>query len=178
MVAESCEILVLASPGSRSFDEEFERAAAALIIVVPFAAVEHVGSTAIPGSPTKGDLDILVRVDRTDFGRAQVALDAVLSRSQRNEPTDCYCEYDFADSGVLASVQLCVTGEFQDRHFRGLKSVLVSDPEALRLYNDLKAEYEGREMAEYRRAKERLIESFLSRYGNGVDLTVRPGIYG
>jgi len=63
---------------TRSFHEEFERAAAALFVLVPFAAVEHVGSTAVPGSATKGDLDILVRVDRADFENAQFVLDAAL----------------------------------------------------------------------------------------------------
>ncbi len=162
---------------TRSFHEEFERAAAALFVLVPFAAVEHVGSTAVPGSATKGDLDILVRVDRADFENAQFVLDAALACSPRNESTDCYAEYDFADSGVPTAVQLCVTGEFHDRHFRGFKSILISNPEALRLYNELKEAHEGGEMSAYRLAKEQLIESLFARYGVDVDITVRPGIY-
>ena len=43
---------------------------ARIIELCPFAEVIHVGSTAIKGFPTKGDLDINVRVLEEDFQRA------------------------------------------------------------------------------------------------------------
>lgn len=38
--------------------------------LLPFAEVHHVGSTAVPGSLTKGDLNINIRVIQEDFDRA------------------------------------------------------------------------------------------------------------
>lgn len=38
--------------------------------------VQHVGATAVPGLLTKGDLDIIIRVDRAEFGAVVAALGA------------------------------------------------------------------------------------------------------
>lgn len=38
--------------------------------LIPTADIEHIGSTAIPSSVTKGDLDINIRVVKEDFNKA------------------------------------------------------------------------------------------------------------
>ncbi|MBO1910605.1 GrpB family protein, partial [Microvirga sp. 3-52] len=45
--------------------------------LIPNADVQHVGSTAVPNSLTKGDLDIQVRVSETQFNEAVKALSTV-----------------------------------------------------------------------------------------------------
>jgi GrpB-like predicted nucleotidyltransferase (UPF0157 family) len=40
----------------------------------PDADIEHIGATSVPGSITKGDLDINVRVEPNDFQRAKEIL--------------------------------------------------------------------------------------------------------
>lgn len=171
------EALALAVPGSFDAAGCFEAVAAVLYARLPYAEVEHVGSTSVPECLTKGDVDLLVRVSVADFAQAQTALDRLLARSPRNEPTDSYTEYDYSNEGFSASVQLVTAGGFHDCHFHGLKAVLKSDPEALQLYNELKLRCDGGSMEDYRDAKEGLIESLLTRRVFDGDVVLRPGIY-
>jgi GrpB-like predicted nucleotidyltransferase (UPF0157 family) len=55
-------------------DRAFQRHSREIRTLVPSATVEHVGATAIPGSLTKGDLDLLVRVPAGDFPAGVAAL--------------------------------------------------------------------------------------------------------
>jgi GrpB-like predicted nucleotidyltransferase (UPF0157 family) len=45
----------------------FESLNAMLTALLPEARIEHIGSTAIPGAVTKGDLDIRVQVEQSAF---------------------------------------------------------------------------------------------------------------
>ena len=59
----------------------WEQEVARLRALVPGADLQHVGSTAIPGSLTKGDLDIQVRVAADAFGAAEASLARVYARN-------------------------------------------------------------------------------------------------
>lgn len=48
---------------NKVFDEQKDR----LKKLLPEADIQHIGSTSIPGSVTKGDLDINVRVTKEDY---------------------------------------------------------------------------------------------------------------
>src|SRR5262245_40514465 len=52
----------------------FARVEAQLRALLPGADIQHVGSTAIPGSLTKGDLDVQVRVTSDQYEAAKEAL--------------------------------------------------------------------------------------------------------
>jgi GrpB-like predicted nucleotidyltransferase (UPF0157 family) len=54
--------------------EVFARRRVELEAMLPGARIEHVGSTAVPGSLTKGDLDICVVVEGAEFERASRVL--------------------------------------------------------------------------------------------------------
>lgn len=59
-----------------------------LEMLIPGSDIQHVGSTAMPGSLTKGDLDIQVRVTMAEFARAKKRL----------------CEiYEINDGGFVAN---------------------------------------------------------------------------
>jgi GrpB-like predicted nucleotidyltransferase (UPF0157 family) len=179
-VPEPSEILVLAGDPSSEARRCFVEIAAAISARLPRAEVEHVGSTAVPGCLTKGDVDVLVRASSADFLQSLTDLDGLLTRSTRNEPTDDYVEYDYSRRGVSASVQLVVAGGWHDDHFHGLKAILKSDPEALERYNEMKLRYDGHGVSEYREAKARLIESLLVAATAGAgecDRPLRPGVY-
>ena len=154
--------LVLVSQESSDAAGWFCEVAAHVEAGLPGADVEHVGSTAVPGCLTKGDLDVLVRVPSEAFLSSMEVLDGLLARSPRNDPTDDYVEYDYVGRGFSASVQLAVVDEWHDRRFHGLKALLTSDPRALERYNGMKRTYEGRPMEKYRQAKALLIESLLA----------------
>jgi len=153
---------VLVSQESSDAAGWFSEVAAHVEARMPGADVEHVGSTAVPGCLTKGDLDVLVRIPSEAFLNSMEVLDGLLARSPRNDPTGDYVEYDYVGRGFSASVHLAVADAWHDRRFHGLKALLTSDPRALDGYNGMKREYEGRPMEEYRRAKAPLIESMLA----------------
>lgn len=155
------EVLSLADVVPAKARQAFRAVAAVLSARLPYAEIVHVGSTAVPGCLTKGDLDVLVRVDCDDFGRASLTLDDLLPRSPRNERTDDYGEYDYSADGASAAVQLVVAGSILDDRFRRLKAILTSDPQALDRYNALKLRCAGGSMAAYRDAKHQLIEALL-----------------
>jgi GrpB-like predicted nucleotidyltransferase (UPF0157 family) len=165
-VADDTGLLLLIddTPSAQRF---FARIARVVSSILPTAEVEHVGATAVAGCLTKGDVDVLVRVMREDFPSAMGTLDATLQRSERNDPTGEYVEYDFDSAGCYGSIQLAVAGSWHDRRFRRLKSVLASDDAALARYNELKRHHEGLSMTDYRIAKATFIDALL------VDSTFR-----
>jgi GrpB-like predicted nucleotidyltransferase (UPF0157 family) len=127
---------------------------------LPHAEIEHVGSTAVHGCLTKGDMDVVVRVSAAEFAASLATLDALLARSNRNERTEDYAEYDYTGGTLPVSVQLVVAGEKYD-DFHKLRDVLIRDGSALRRYNALKVAYNGRAMEAYRRAKAEFIEKLF-----------------
>ena len=63
----------------------YEEVGGALRALLPRACLNHVGSTSVPGSLTKGDLDVCVLVSAAAFAEADAAL---ASRYARNEGSD------------------------------------------------------------------------------------------
>ena len=171
------ELLILVDVPYEAAADAFGIIASRLSVLLPYAEVEHVGSTAIPGCIGKGDIDVLVRVLATDFVAASVALDTILARSPRNDATDFYVEYDWPQGGVSASVQLVVAGTFLDCRFRGLKSVLLSEPGTVERYNSLKARCAGMSMDHYRERKRVLIDELLARADVPRDTSVCSGVH-
>lgn len=163
--------LLLLIDDTPSAQRAFARIAEVVSSILPTAEVEHVGATAVAGCLTKGDVDVLVRVMREDFPSAMGTLDATLQRSERNDPTGEYVEYDFESAGCYGSIQLAVAGSWHDRRFRRLKSVLASDDAALARYNELKRYHEGLSMTDYRIAKAAFVDALLvdSRFRNDDD---------
>lgn len=171
------ELLILSTTPPEAAMHAFGVIAPRLSALLPYAEVEHVGSTAVPGCIGKGDVDVLVRVLATDFATAAAALDALLTRSVRNDANDSYVEYDWRQEGVAASVQLVVAGSFLDGRFHGLKRVLLSDPGAIERYNALKASCAGVSMDVYRERKRELIDELLAGMDVGLDASVCPGVH-
>lgn len=179
-MAEGPNVFTLSHVAPSQYLDSFHVVAGVLSAALPWAEVEHVGSTAVPGCVTKGDLDVLVRVERADFQRSERILDELLVCSTRNARTDEYAEYDSAVDAVSASVQLVVAGGSLDDHFHRLKAILTSDPAAREAYNSLKLRHVGRDMGAYRLAKERLIDSLLAPdaalHDDSDNAALRPGI--
>jgi GrpB-like predicted nucleotidyltransferase (UPF0157 family) len=61
----------------------FEKHRRAVLALLPDADVEHVGATAVPGALTKGDVDVLVRVDEAEF---PTAVDVLSHRYAIHQP--------------------------------------------------------------------------------------------
>lgn len=130
--------------------------------LIPGAAIEHVGSTAIAGALTKGDVDLLVQVDFADFEAAVSALRGIYEINRRENWTATFASFkDDTSFGLPFGAQLAVAGS-DGYLFVRLRDRLASDPSSLERYNVIKRSHEGGDMHAYRVAKGEFIEQLLS----------------
>jgi GrpB-like predicted nucleotidyltransferase (UPF0157 family) len=132
---------------------------AKLMDVLPFAEVEHIGSSAILGAISKGDLDVLVRVAKNQFPQAIEAVESLgFSVKQGTLRTESLCMLE-GPSGV--AVQLIEKGsEFE--MFVRFRDRMNSHPKLVEEYNRLKKECTGLSEDEYRERKSSFIKKILS----------------
>ena len=140
----------------------FAMVAAELISVLPGSAeVLHVGATAVPGCLTKGDLDIVVRVDRADFAVSEALLAKRFGRNEGSIRTDEFAAFEDPNRRPNLGVQLTVKGGALD-DFHRFAEELRRDPHLVRRYNDLKLRFNGKPMDDYRAAKDAFVTEILS----------------
>jgi RimJ/RimL family protein N-acetyltransferase/GrpB-like predicted nucleotidyltransferase (UPF0157 family) len=136
--------------------ERRERYRGRLAMLLPEAEVEEFGATTIPGSITKGDLDLLVRVAEGEFNEARAALGDSYSVHQLDNWTPTFASFK---SGSDVGIHLVVEGSETDLLLRGSRDALMADPELLERYNALKREHEGADPDVYLRAKAAFFEA-------------------
>lgn len=126
------------------------------------ADIRHVGATAVPGCLTKGDLDVVVRVEADAFVEADRALSVRFPRNDGSKRTDSFSAFE--DSGVVPhlGIQLTVVGGADD-YFHLLADALRRDPVLVDAYNALKVRFDGQPMDTYREAKSAFIRDVLAR---------------
>ncbi|HEY0277856.1 MAG TPA: GrpB family protein [Solirubrobacterales bacterium] len=126
--------------------------------VLPGARVEHVGSTAVPGSLTKGDLDICVIVAAEEFEAASRILAGLFEIHQPENWSPTLASFTAPpEDGIDVGVQLVPAGSADERHFVGWRDRLRADAALRARYDDLKHRHATGSMDAYRAAKERLI---------------------
>lgn len=134
-------------------DREVTRQKARILNVLPSADIQHIGSTAIPGSITKGDLDINVRVKKEDFDNA---VQEIKKLYDINQPENWMADFaSFKDENNLSidfGVQLTVIDSPID-DFVKLKNIIAGSPELIEKFNEMKIKFEGKDMSEYRKEK-------------------------
>ena len=140
----------------------FESVRAVLEGMLPNARIEHIGSTAVPGSITKGDLDVCVLVRADAFARAERTLAQRFGRNVGSDRTDSFASFLDENAGdVPIGIQLVARGGAEDDFVRW-RELLRRSPQVLEAYNDLKRHWHGGRHDEYRIAKARFIEDALS----------------
>jgi GrpB-like predicted nucleotidyltransferase (UPF0157 family) len=128
--------------------------------LLPGARVEHVGSTAVPGSLTKGDLDICVIVAGEKFeGASRVLAERFEIHQPENWSTTLASFTAPREDGIDVGVQLVPAGSPDERDFVGWRDRLRADPDLRAHYDELKRRHQADGMDAYRAAKERLIEA-------------------
>jgi GrpB-like predicted nucleotidyltransferase (UPF0157 family) len=140
----------------------FRRHETAIRELLPAAAIEHIGATAVPGSLTKGDVDLLVAVPRDDFDEAKRRLGERYAPHYPEEwdPTRAsFTEMPHVELPV--GVQLVVAGEAEERVFIAWRERLRAEPELLERYNELKARRTADDYDGYTEAKAAFIEATL-----------------
>jgi GrpB-like predicted nucleotidyltransferase (UPF0157 family) len=128
--------------------------------LLPRSEIHHIGSTAISGALTKGDLDILVRVARAQFPKADSALAAHYRRNRTSWRNKSFSSFKDDEADPPLGIQLTVRGGATDI-FTQFRDALVKNPLLVAAYNQLKLECEGHYMTHYRQKKTRFIEKVI-----------------
>lgn len=127
---------------------------------LPNSEIHHIGSTAIPGSLTKGDLDVLVRVDQTSFQEADQVLAEMFGRNVGSDRTESFSSFADSSESPDLGVQLVVKDSEHD-NFTRWADMLRKNNELRASYDELKAQFHGGDMSEYRTAKDEFISRNL-----------------
>ena len=138
----------------------FDALHAELRALLPDAAIEHVGSTAIPGAVTKGDLDVCVLVEQGAFREADRILADHFPRNTGSDQTASFSAFSDESRRLPVGVQLAARGGPEDSFVRW-RELLRGSPQLLSAYNDLKRRWHGRSHEDYRAAKAHFIEQGL-----------------
>lgn len=139
----------------------FDTVSRMLAAILPQAAdIRHIGSTAVPGCQTKGDLDIVVRVPAEAFEEADTALASNYARNEGSIRTNSFSAFEDPSSHPHLGIQLVVIdGPFDD--FHQFVELLLQSPELVDEYNALKRANDGVDMGSYRAAKDTFIKRVL-----------------
>ncbi|MCF3933040.1 GrpB family protein [Acuticoccus sp. M5D2P5] len=162
MQSEPPFMLVDPELARRKAERLFTVVRAAIVARLPEADIRHVGATAVPGCLTKGDLDIVVRVEAADFPAADHALGAHFARNDGSVRTDAFAAFADDRSDPPLGVQLVAIGGPLDV-FHHFVEALRASPGLVAEYNALKSRFAGADMEVYRRAKSAFIEEVLAR---------------
>lgn len=143
----------------------FEEQKVKIMQLLPYAGVQHIGSTSIPNSVTKGDLDLVIRVPREEFKHAAEELKSIYDINQPENWSDTFASFkDEKNLGIDFGVQLVVKDSKSD-DFVTLRDILLENPELVEELNTIKMKYDGKSMEDYRKEKadffQKLREKFL-----------------
>jgi GrpB-like predicted nucleotidyltransferase (UPF0157 family) len=131
--------------------------------LLPKAELVHVGSTAVPGALTKGDVDLMVRVPADALEPAVRALASAYSVHQPENWTPTYASFiDPKATDPPVGVQLVVAGSKDEALFEPFVAALRGDPALLAEYNALKRRLDGSDYERYTREKGEFIERVMA----------------
>jgi GrpB-like predicted nucleotidyltransferase (UPF0157 family) len=158
------EILTLVAPGParRAAERLFRRERQRIARRIPHAEILHIGATAVRGLPTKGDLDIVVRVDAAEFERAERALSSLYVRNLGSDRNHFFAAFKDDAASPPLGVQLVVRGSEHD-DFHSTRDLIATSPLLRRALALLKRRHRGRSMDRYRAAKAQFIASMRQR---------------
>ncbi|CAM3938635.1 GrpB family protein [Cohnella lubricantis] len=130
----------------------FSEQKALLESILPGADIQHVGSTAVPNSLTKGDLDIQIRVQPEMFEQAILALSELYESNEGSVQTAEFRAFKDDSAVPPLGIQLTVVNSEFD-FFWKFRDVLRGNDNYRRKYDALKKRFEGQDMESYREAK-------------------------
>jgi GrpB-like predicted nucleotidyltransferase (UPF0157 family) len=143
-------------------EEIFDELSHRLRSMLPNSRIEHVGSSSIPGTISKGDLDIFVGVSPLEFEQSISLVQSIGF-------------YEKSDTMRTESLRMMVTDEYQEdvaiqivsngtefECFIDFRDKMRSNPELVSKYNELKINCNGMPHEQYREVKSSFIESVLN----------------
>jgi len=132
-----------------------------VLVHLPNADIYHVGSSAVPGLLTKGDVDINVRCTPDDFFAYEAVLVQLFNRNNGSDRTEDFSAFETQADGIDVGIQLSTYG-FKYARFVEFRDALRLDPARVVAYNDLKKRHQGADMDAYRVAKGSFINEVLA----------------
>ncbi len=137
----------------------FEKEKQFLLNLIPNADIQHIGSTAVPGALTKGDLDIQVRVNKDTFEEATEKLKLRYKASHPEIWRDGFASFqNYENPEIPIGIQLTIKGSVYDDFYK-MRDLFIKDTELLKSYNAMKRSFEGKPEADYKKAKIELFGS-------------------
>jgi GrpB-like predicted nucleotidyltransferase (UPF0157 family) len=129
---------------------------------LPGMRIEHIGSSAIPGALSKGDIDLCVLVPAVQFEQALAGLERLGYREKFDTlRTDDLCMLVSPRQDIDLAVQLVVQGsEFE--FFLTFRDALRASTQLVERYNQVKQQTAHLGEDEYRAAKSSFIEMVLA----------------
>ena len=139
----------------------FELLSKELRSILPNARIEHIGSSAIPGSISKGDLDICVGVEHSFFNQALLLIKNIdFNEKKGTFRSEELCMLVTDKFNYDVAVQLVSNGsEFED--FLVFRNKLRTDENLVKEYNQTKLLAQSLSDSEYREEKNKFIEKVL-----------------
>lgn len=137
----------------------FEKEKAFLETLFSDTDIQHVGSAAVPGAWGKFDVDIQIRVTQEQFPLVRDALLQVLPQKHPHIWDDQFALFSHRpESPIEVDYIVNVIGDYRDDYSK-IRDSLITNPELLKEYNDLKKSFEGKLFHEYRTAKKAFMRS-------------------
>lgn len=138
----------------RVYDQQEER----LLRLFPFADIQHIGGTSIPGSLTKGEIDINLRVKPEYFEQVKSKLKELYKVNQTENWTGNFASFkDDKNYDLPVGVQLTIINSSHD-FFIKQRDHLIKSKKLLDQLNKLKQKFEGKSMEEYQKEKSKFFE--------------------
>ncbi|WP_119685498.1 GrpB family protein [Acinetobacter pittii] len=129
--------------------------------LLPFAKIEHIGSSAIPNAISKGDLDIYIEVMSEQFEFAIEQLKTLnFIEKQNTLRTHELCMLESLNNDDVA-FQIVVTDSIFT-FFLTFKNKLISSPKLVNEYNELKLQCSHLDPDQYRTVKSDFINRVLN----------------
>ncbi|MEC6390716.1 GrpB family protein [Acinetobacter pittii] len=129
--------------------------------LLPFAKIEHIGSSAIPNAISKGDLDIYIEVMPEQFEFAIEQLKTLnFIEKQNTLRTHELCMLESLNNDDVA-FQIVISGSIFT-FFLAFKNKLINSPTLVNEYNELKLQCSHLDPDQYRTIKSDFINRVLN----------------
>ena len=125
------------------------------------AQVNHIGATSLPFGHTKGDVDVNVRVDKTQFPATVTALSERLAPAQPENWSESFASFSAEGYELPLGVQVTSIGS-KDDFLLTLRNRMLADPSLLRRYDDVKVATASKGADAYWKAKDKLLREILT----------------
>jgi GrpB-like predicted nucleotidyltransferase (UPF0157 family) len=131
-----------------------------LLTLLPYADIHHVGSTAVPDSLTKGDVDIQIRVPAHHFSLAKQRLSSFYQVNKGSIQTNEFCAFETKNYPLPIGIQLTAIHSEFDMFWR-ITKVLIGNTQFQKAYDQLKRRCNGATMENYRKDKKSSLLKFV-----------------